>query len=181
LAVETERPTAPPTAAESPAPFAPQSIEETGLSAGFIGDLALKILYKSGQATGGELAEMLCIPFGPILAPILDFLKNERLTEVKGAAGVGPQAYQYVLTDAGTARAREAFDKSGYVGPAPVTLGAYVGRVRAQSIGSLKVSMEELKKALGHLVLPERTLRQLGPAINSGRSIFLFGPPGTGK
>src|SRR5947209_2206137 len=124
---------------------------------------------------------MLCIPFGPILAPILDFLKNERLTEVKGAAGVGPQAYQYVLTDAGTARAREAFDKSGYVGPAPVTLGAYVGRVRAQSIGSLKVSMEELKKALGHLVLPERTLRQLGPAINSGRSIFLFGPPGTGK
>jgi len=181
LAVETERPTAPPTAAESPAPFAPQSIEETGLSAGFIGDLALKMLYKSGQATGGELAEMLCIPFGPILAPILDFLKNERLTEVKGAAGVGPQAYQYVLTDAGTARAREAFDKSGYVGPAPVTLGAYVGRVRAQSIGSLKVSMEELKKALGHLVLPERTLRQLGPAINSGRSIFLFGPPGTGK
>ncbi|TME98004.1 MAG: AAA family ATPase [Chloroflexi bacterium] len=181
MAVETERPTAPPTAAESPAPFAPQSIEETGLSAGFIGDLALKILYKSGQATGGELAEMLCIPFGPILAPILDFLKNERLTEVKGAAGVGPQAYQYVLTDAGTARAREAFDKSGYVGPAPVTLGAYVGRVRAQSIGSLKVSMEELKKALGHLVLPERTLRQLGPAINSGRSIFLFGPPGTGK
>ncbi|TMF65679.1 MAG: AAA family ATPase, partial [Chloroflexi bacterium] len=179
--VETERPTAPPTAAESPAPFAPQSIEETGLSAGFIGDLALKMLYKSGQATGGELAEMLCIPFGPILAPILDFLKNERLTEVKGAAGVGPQAYQYVLTDAGTARAREAFDKSGYVGPAPVTLGAYVGRVRAQSIGSLKVSMEELKKALGHLVLPERTLRQLGPAINSGRSIFLFGPPGTGK
>ncbi|OLD52340.1 MAG: hypothetical protein AUI58_03380 [Chloroflexi bacterium 13_1_40CM_2_70_6] len=156
-------------------------MEETGLSAGFIGDLALKILYKSGQATGGELAEMLCIPFGPILAPILDFLKNERLTEVKGAAGVGPQAYQYVLTDAGTARAREAFDKSGYVGPAPVTLGAYVGRVRAQSIGSLKVSMEELKKALGHLVLPERTLRQLGPAINSGRSIFLFGPPGTGK
>ncbi|TMG36954.1 MAG: AAA family ATPase [Chloroflexi bacterium] len=181
MAVETERPTAPPTAAESPAPFAPQSIEETGLSAGFIGDLALKMLYKSGQATGGELAEMLCIPFGPILAPILDFLKNERLTEVKGAAGVGPQAYQYVLTDAGTARAREAFDKSGYVGPAPVTLGAYVGRVRAQSIGSLKVSMEELKKALGHLVLPERTLRQLGPAINSGRSIFLFGPPGTGK
>jgi len=181
LAVETERPTAPPTAAESPAPFAPQSIEETGLSTGFIGDLALKILYKSGQATGGELADMLCIPFGPILAPILDFLKNERLTEVKGAAGVGPQAYQYVLTDAGTARAREAFDKSGYVGPAPVTLGAYVGRVRAQSIGSLKVSMEELKKALGHLVLPERTLRQLGPAINSGRSIFLFGPPGTGK
>ena len=181
MAVETERPTAPPTAAESPAPFAPQSIEETGLSAGFIGDLALKILYKSGQATGGELAEMLCIPFGPILAPILDFLKNERLTEVKGAAGVGPQAYQYVLTDAGTARAREAFDKSGYVGPAPVTLGAYVGRVRAQSIGSLKVSMEELKKALGHLVLPKRTLRQLGPAINSGRSIFLFGPPGTGK
>src|SRR5207302_9582691 len=86
-----------------------------------------------------------------------------------------------VVTEAGTARAREALDKSGYVGPAPVTLGAYIGRVRAQSIGSLKVTMEELRKALGHLVLPERTLRQLGPAVNSGRSIFLLGPPGTGK
>ena len=181
MAVDTERAAAPPTAAESPAPFAPQSVEETGLASGFIADLALKILYKTGQSSGGEIADSLCLPFGPVLSGILDFLKNEHLIEVKGSTGVGPQTYQYVLTDAGTARAREALDKNGYVGPAPVTLGAYIGRVRAQSIGTLKVSMEELRKALGHLVLPERTLRQLGPAINSGRSIFLFGPPGTGK
>ena len=71
--------------------------------------------------------------------------------------------------------------RNGYVGPAPVPLAAYVNRVRAQSIGDLHITMEQLRKALGHLVLPEHTLRQLGPAINSGRSIFLFGPPGTGK
>ena len=78
-------------------------------------------------------------------------------------------------------RAREALSRNGYVGPAPVTLQAYVGRVRAQSLGDMQISMDQLRKALSHLVLPEYTLRQLGPAINSGRSIFLFGPPGTGK
>src|SRR5439155_781061 len=74
-----------------------------------------------------------------------------------------------------------AIEETGYVGAAPVTLAAYVNRVRAQTIGSLQVTFDEIRKALTHLVLPEKTLRQLGPAINSGRSIFLFGPPGTGK
>src|SRR6267143_1069507 len=113
MAVETERPVgAPPTAAESPAPFAPQSIEETGLTAQFIADMALKILYKTGQLSAGEIADSLCLPFGPVVSGILDSLKAERLVEVKGSSGVGPQAYQYALTDAGTHRAREALDKN---------------------------------------------------------------------
>ena len=86
-----------------------------------------------------------------------------------------------MISAKGQERAREAFAKNGYVGAAPVPLPAYVNRVRAQSIGSMQVTFDEIRKALHHLVLPEKTLRQLGPAINSGRSIFLFGPPGTGK
>ena len=89
--------------------------------------------------------------------------------------------YIYVISAKGQERAREAFAKNGYVGAAPVPLPAYVNRVRAQSIGSMQVTFDEIRKSLQHLVLPEKTLRQLGPAINSGRSIFLFGPPGTGK
>src|SRR5205814_7477998 len=111
----------------------------------------------------------------------LDYLKNEHYVEVKGGAGVNASTYQYVLSEKGTARAREAMARNGYVGPAPVTLAAYVTRVKKQTLGDLQITMDQLKKAVGHLVLPETTLRQLGPAINSGRSIFLFGPPGTGK
>jgi predicted ATPase with chaperone activity len=166
---------------ESAAPLAPQSFEETGLTQAFIADLALKLLYQKGQATAQDLADSLCLPLAKILQPVLDFLKAEHLVEVKGGSGVAAATYNYVLAEKGQLRAREALSRNGYVGPAPVTLQAYVGRVRAQSLGDMQISMDQLRKALSHLVLPEYTLRQLGPAINSGRSIFLFGPPGTGK
>jgi predicted ATPase with chaperone activity len=181
MAVVLERAPAPPSTAESAAPLAPQTVEETGLTSAFVADLALKLLYQKGQTTAGDLADALCLPLPKILSPVLDYLRNEHLVEVKGGSGVASATYVYVLSSKGVERAREALARNGYVGPAPVTLAAYVARVRAQSIGSLQVSFDELRKSLAHLVLPERTLRQLGPAINSGRSIFLFGPPGTGK
>ena len=167
--------------AEAPAPIAPVAIEETGLTQQFISDLVLKILYQKGQATAADLADTICLPLPKILAGILEFLKAEHLVEVKGSSGMAAATYIYVISAKGQERAREAFAKNGYVGAAPVPLPAYVNRVRAQSIGSMQVTFEEIRKSLAHLVLPEKTLRQLGPAINSGRSIFLFGPPGTGK
>src|SRR6058998_2636912 len=167
--------------AEAPAPIAPVAIEETGLTQQFIADLVLKILYQKGQATAADLADTICLPLPKILTGILDFLKNEHLVEVKGSSGMAAATYIYVISAKGQERAREAFAKNGYVGAAPVPLPAYVNRVRAQTIGSMQVTFDEIRKALTHLVLPEKTLRQLGPAINSGRSIFLFGPPGTGK
>src|SRR5947208_16971116 len=170
-----------PSAAEHAAPMAPQSMEETGLTSAFVADLALKVLYEKGQTTAADLADALALPLPKILAPILDYLKKESLVEVKGGSGVAAATYMYVLSQKGADRAKEVMDRNGYVGPAPVTLSAYVARVRSQSIGEVSISFDALRKALSHLVLPERTLRQLGPAINSGRSIFLFGPPGTGK
>src|SRR6267378_2935869 len=167
--------------AEAPAPIAPVAIEETGLTQQFIADLVLKILYQKGQATAADLADTICLPLAKILLAILEFLKTEHLVEVKGSSGTAAATYIYVISAKGQERAREAFAKNGYVGAAPVPLPAYVNRVRAQSIGSMQVTFEEIRKSLQHLVLPEKTLRQLGPAINSGRSIFLFGPPGTGK
>ena len=166
---------------EAAAPLAPASFEETGLTQPFVAELALKLLYQKGQSSAQEMADALCLPLAKILQPILDYIKNEHFVEVKGGTGVNASTYQYVLSEKGTARAREAMERNGYVGPAPVTLSAYVMRVKKQTLGDLQITMDQLKKAVGHLVLPEATLRQLGPAINSGKSIFLFGPPGTGK
>ncbi|HEV8228515.1 MAG TPA: AAA family ATPase [Candidatus Limnocylindria bacterium] len=161
--------------------MAPATLEETGLTEAFVSDLTLKLLYQKGQTTAADLTNTLCLPLPQILQPILDFLKNEHLIEVKGGQGVTASTYVYVITTKGVERAREAMERNGYIGPAPVPLNAYVSRIRAQSIGATQITMEQLRKALSHLVLPEKTLRQLGPAVNSGRSIFLFGPPGTGK
>ena len=170
-----------PRSAEQPAPLAPQTLEETGLTSAFVAELALKTLYQKGQTTARELSDALCLPLPRILESVLDFLKQEHLVEVKGGSGVTSSTYVFTLAEKGANRAREAMERSGYVGPAPVTLAQYSARVRSRPIDKLNVSADDLRRALSHLVLPERTLRQLGPAINSGRSIFLFGPPGTGK
>jgi len=179
IAVAPER-SAPPGPAELASPLAPQTLEETGLTSTFIADLAVKVLYQKGQLTAAEISVALCLPLARILDPVLDFLKAEHFVEVKGGSSASA-SYIHVLSSKGAERAKEALARNGYTGPAPVPLSAYAKRVRAQSIGDIHVSFDELRKALSHLVLPERTLRQLGPAVNSGRSIFLFGPPGTGK
>jgi predicted ATPase with chaperone activity len=168
-----------PRPAEQSAPLAPASIEETGLTSAFVADLTLKLLYQRATSAA-ELVQVMCLPL-KILQPVLDFCKTEHLVEVKGGAGVTASTYVYVITEKGATRAKEAMARNAYVGAAPVPLAAYVTRVRAQSLGSVQISFDLLRKALGHLVLPDLTLRQLGPAINSAQSIFLFGPPGTGK
>lgn len=167
--------------AEQGAPIAPQVLEETGLTSAFITDLVLKFLYQKGPTSAQDIADAICLPLATILQPVLDFLKTEHLAEVKGGAGVTSSTYIFGLSGKGAERAKEAMLRNTYIGPAPVPLAAYVNRVRAQTIGDMQITMEQLRRALSKLVLPERTVRQLGPAINSGRSIFLFGPPGTGK
>src|SRR5439155_4387321 len=127
---------------ESAAPMAPATLEETGLTSAFIADLTLKLLYQKGQSTAQELSDAMCLPLAQVCAPVFDFLKNEHLVEVKGGSGVAAATYVYVLATKGTERAREALARNGYVGPAPVTLPAYIGRVRAQTLGDMQISME---------------------------------------
>jgi len=95
-------------------------IEDTGLSMVYLADLTLKILYNSGNLTGFRMAELLTLPFNGIVEDILEHLKREKTVEVKGAGGIGEGAYQYQITGAGIARAREALSRNEYAGPAPV-------------------------------------------------------------
>ncbi len=166
---------------QAPLPPEPQNIEQTGLSLGFLSDLALKTLYLRGQMTAAEIAASLGLPLPNVTDKVLDFLKGEHLVEIRGGAGLSAATYQYVVVDRGSEKAQEALARSQYVGKAPVPLTAYVASVKGQSIANVQVTEEELVRAFAHLVIPRETLTQLGPAFNSGRSIFLFGPPGNGK
>ncbi|MGH2450746.1 MAG: ATP-binding protein [Candidatus Limnocylindria bacterium] len=164
-----------------PLPPEPQSIEQTGLTQGFLADLALKTLYLRGQMTMGEISSALGLPITNVTERVMDFLKNERLVEIRGGSGISSASYQFVIVDRGSEKAQEALGRSQYVGKAPVPLATYIDAVQRQSIQNLTVSPEELQRAFAHMVIPRETLAQLGPAINSGKSIFLFGPPGNGK
>lgn len=166
-------------------PFGPipiTQISDTGLSKLWLQDLALKILYFQGYLTGYEIAEKITLPYTSVVDKILDSLKREKFIEVKASTmGLGEGSYQYGITEAGINRAREAIDRSQYAGPAPVPLSDYNYAIKKQSLGKLNVSPRALRHYLSELTLSEEIINRVGPAINSGTSVFIYGPPGNGK
>lgn len=162
-------------------PPEPKTIEDTGLSMAFLADLALKTMYVRGFLMGHEIADSMKLPFTNVIDKVLDYLRREHLTEVKGSSGFGESSYQYVISEEGRSRARELMDQNQYVGSAPVRLDIYTRMTTAQSLAGFNVTQETLRRGLSHLVLSEQIINQLGPAINSGKSIFLFGNAGNGK
>lgn len=157
------------------------NIEETGLSELWLQDLSLKTIYYRGYVTGFALAESLALPYNGIVDRILESLKREQLLEVRTQVGFGEGAFQYAITDAGSGRAREALERSQYVGPAPVPLDTYIESIHKQSRARPTIHPRSMRLALADLMLSEKTFHRIGPAVNSGTSIFLYGPPGNGK
>jgi predicted ATPase with chaperone activity len=166
--------------ARDEAPPVPRTIRETGLTPESVTALALKVLYVQGAMSGRKLSDRLRLPF-EIVDDILLDLQQRHFAEVGGVRGHGRGSYVFDLTSSGRARAQEAMDGNIYVGPAPVTLETYSEWVRRQSVLGMAIEPEEIRSCLSHLVLPDQVLRQLGPAVNSGRSLFLYGHAGNGK
>lgn len=159
----------------------PQSISETGINAGTLNDLALKTIYFGGELSGQTIADQLCLPYTGVVERILGFLIKEEFVSITGSTGFGERAYNYVITQKGNNKAQEILARSQYVGPVPVALEKYVQVTRAQTIGDVRITKHEVRQALAHLTVSDAMLRRIGPAANSGRSIFLYGPPGNGK
>jgi MoxR-like ATPase len=165
--------------AEPSPPPAPATLEETGLGPDQLLQLLVKALY-TGEARGLDLADRLCLPY-PVLEPLVHQARLEHLIEVRGAAGTGPATYRYSLTDAGRTRARQFLDANQYVGPAPVPLAAYTRAMAKLRETRGYIDRERLASGFAHLVVDPGVLDQIGPALNAGKAVFLYGPPGNGK
>ena len=168
------------TAEFAPSPIS--SVEDTGLNVLWLQDLTLKVLYSQGFLSGFKIAEAVALPFAGVTDGILEALKREKLIEVMSSqGGLGEGAYTYGITGAGITRAREALDRSQYAGPAPVPFEVYNEAMRRQKTGRMTVTARTMRQVLSQLVMSENTFQRLGPALNSGTSIFMYGPPGNGK
>jgi len=176
-------PAAPATgAAPAYEPPPPRNLDETGLGIGFLSDLVLKVMYFEGYISGATIADRIKLPFSGVVDQVLEFLKREQFCEVRSAAGgFGEQSYQYAISNKGREKAREALDRSQYAGPAPVPLMTYNQAMIKQSLKNFVVHQRAMRQALSDMIINDTTFGQIGPAVNSGRSIFLFGPPGNGK
>ena len=156
------------------------TVEETGLSEPFITDLLLKTLYVHGARTGQQLVDTVRLPFDFVDQRLLD-MQQRMLAEVRGTTGHSRAGYVFDLTNAGRERAQGALETSQYVGPAPVPLAQYGLWTMRQSIQHVKVTRDQVVAGFKQMVLDPKVFEIVGPAINSARSLFLYGGPGNGK
>jgi predicted ATPase with chaperone activity len=161
-------------------PVLPESIKESGLTSSFLSDQLLRTIYARGPQLGRDLAQYLCLPFKVIREPLM-FLKHEKCIQVDGGDLVGEVSYRFSLTELGRNRANDVMRQCAYVGPAPVPLEDYVEQCYRQTVTGLQCYPEALRAPFSHLVLKEDMFTAIGPAIISGRSVFIYGPPGNGK
>ncbi len=159
-------------------PEVPRSIEETGLNESLIEPLICKYLGVVGSSSGRGIADHICLPFG-ILEGVFQSLRSRRIVVHKGSAPVND--YCYALTDQGRERSQAATRVCAYVGPAPVPLVDYVLSVDAQTIRGEAPRREQLLKAFADISVNPDLFESLGPAVNSGAGMFLYGAPGNGK
>jgi predicted ATPase with chaperone activity len=159
-------------------PAEPRSLEETGLAEGIVESLVCKQLAASSCASGRRLAGQLCLPFA-VLEPVLRRMRNrQRLTHRSGSE---LNDFDYVLTEQGRVYAQQMLEDCSYVGPAPVPLADYVASVDAQTITAGVVRRDQLEQAFRDISVKPELVARLGPAVNSGTGLFLYGAPGNGK
>jgi hypothetical protein len=160
------------------APAAPTALGETGVEATVLADLALKAAYITSSFNTEWTARRLHLP-QPLVGELLEGLREDRLLEILGEAG--PFGFRYAATQRGRERAARLLELSGYVGPAPVSLAAYTAMLQWQLARAPAVTHEDVAASLKDLVLPAQAEQLAGLAASSGRSLFLYGPPGNGK
>jgi predicted ATPase with chaperone activity len=157
--------------------FKPQSLAEVDVSETILENLTMKTLYLAGSLSVLELAEKIRLSYA-VTHELFSRLRSELYCQVTGMVGNVPKI---AITALGRTRAADLLSQSHYMGAAPVSFESYVKQVRKQSAQKANVHAADLARAFSHLVMDAETLRQLGTALNSGSSLFLYGPPGVGK
>jgi len=162
------------------APEAPRKIEATGIDGVELMKLLIKDMYVASRELPTQLGDDLGLTV-QVVRELIQMAVDRKLVEALGTAGKAVMELRYALTDAGRRWATEALDQCRYVGVAPITLEEFQDRVVSQKITNERIGREDLMKQFGDLVVSDAFLRRIGPAVNSGRALLLYGPPGNGK
>ncbi len=161
------------------APIGPRTLQETGLGLQTLLNLMIKAMYSGAAETPSAIAKFLRLPHRPI-QQLIEQAQQRKLLDVLGAQD-GHSEVRYVLGERGRQWALDALEQNQYIGPVPVSLSSYIERIRYQRITNERVDRAAIERAFANLVVPEAFIHMIGPAINSGRSILLYGEPGNGK
>ena len=162
-------------------PASPRSLGDTGLSIIMMRDILLKTMFRTNQDQVSNISKAVCLPV-PLVQELVDMARTQKLVTAMGTMhATAGNEMGYELTDAGKSRALDALSQSEYYGAMPVPLEQYSEQIKRQSVRDIRLNREQLMSGMGHLILPNDLIDNLGPAVTSGRSILLYGPPGNGK
>jgi predicted ATPase with chaperone activity len=159
---------------------APDTADDLDIPPAVVSDIILRVLFNEGDVNLRRLGEIIQLEL-KVLDQMLERMQHEQLVEISSAGSMGRFTYTYALTDAGGKRARDAFERGQYIGPAPVPIEKYSRMITMQTNRSLRITPQQVRQSLNHLVLEEGFDKRIGPAVNTGTSLFLYGPPGNGK
>jgi len=171
--------TAPRATTTPPAPL--RDLSETGLTPVMMRDILLKTVFRKTIETASDIAAAISLPL-PLTQALIDGVREMGLMQALGTLhATSGTEMGFQLTESGKARALDALSQSEYYGAMPVPLEAYKAQVKRQSIRDMRLTRDMLEASMGHLILPDGLIDQLGPAVGSGRSVLMYGPPGNGK
>ena len=162
-------------------PEPPHNLADTGLTGSMVEELLLKTIFFAGELRQSELKDRTKLPTG-IVEESLEALRHNKYIDIKGGGGgFGRGSMAYVVTSIGNDLLRQVLERNRYAGPAPVSFDAYSEAVRRQTIRKNKLTRESLRTHFAHLQVQESVFDAVGPALNSGKALFLYGAPGNGK
>jgi hypothetical protein len=163
------------------APPPPKTLADMRLPIVMMRDILIKTIFRKNIDLVSDLSKAVCLPI-PVVQELVDMCRTQRLVEATGTLSASSgNEMGYQLTDTGKSRALDALAQSEYFGPMPVPLNVYKEQVKRQSVRNMQITRSQLVGAMGHLVLPDDLVDNLGPAVSAGRSILMYGPPGNGK
>ena len=157
-------------------PSVPQNFADLGISESLVLDLILRRAVIEGFCTMNGLSRSIRVSL-PIVDAVFKHMRQQQLVEIKGMSG---NDYQFTLSGAGKQLAGERFQVSQYAGACPVSLKDYHAATKAQT-ARISVDRRVLRQAFSDLIVSDKMLDQMGPAIISQTSIFVYGPTGNGK
>ncbi|WP_404362085.1 ATPase [Corallococcus coralloides] len=163
-------------------PAQPKTLQEAGLTTTFVEELVLKAIFFAGEMRGMDVATRLQLPTA-LVDEVIEGLRRQKYIDIRGggASGVGRSTMIYQLTTFVTDVLRQILDRNRYNGPAPVPFNEWVAAVKQQTVRGNRITRQRMQDKFGDLIIRDYIFDGIGPAMNSGRAIFFYGPPGNGK
>ena len=162
-------------------PAEPADLAATGIDATEFLSLLMKLIYVDHLESARQYVDAIKLPYNLVLELVRMAIDRQLLRNLGTRDSGNALDLKYAFTDEGRRWTVDALEQMRYTGPAPVTLDEFANQVNLQKITNERVTFEHLRKSLGDLVFEDSIVESVGPALNSGRAILLYGPPGNGK